>query len=64
MLDQFTYLFQVVDCRVQFPRGIDVAPVQVDSCQVASRATVDDSIDVEHRDDLKHEVVSEDLGVQ
>ena len=62
VLLKFLYhIFHVVNRRVQLAGWIDPASVQVHASQITSGAAVDNAIDVEHRNDLEDEVVSESL---
>lgn len=39
--------------------GLDPLPVEIGPEQIAPVVAVDDSVDVQHRDDLEHEVLSQ-----
>ena len=52
----------VVYSRVKFSGRLQPLPVKVCSCQIASVVSDYDSVNVQHRDDLKDEVVSQNLG--
>jgi hypothetical protein len=54
----------VINGWLHLTRGVNPAPVQVDSGKVASGVAVDDPVGVEHGHHLEDEVVSQDLGVQ
>ena len=43
------HVLHVVDRWMQFARWVNPASVEIDAGQVATRATIDDTIDVEHR---------------
>jgi hypothetical protein len=54
------YSLHVKDAWMKLPIRVDPLSIQVDASKVATSVTVDDSIWVEHGDDLKYKVVSED----
>lgn len=64
LLQLLYHALRMVHSRVKFLGGIDPAPVQVNACQVAPRAPIDNTVDVEHGHYLEHEVVSQDLRLQ
>ena len=52
-------LLGVPDCWVQRFTWILPSPVEIASCQAASVVSVDDTIRIQHRDDLEDEFVSQ-----
>lgn len=63
-LQLLNHALHMVHCRVKLSRRINPASVQVNSGQIAPRTAIDDTINVEHRNDLENEVVAEDLCLQ
>jgi hypothetical protein len=56
-------LLGVVDGRMQLLGRVDPLPVQIHPSQVATVVTVDDSVDVEHGNDLEDEIFPQDPGL-
>ena len=63
LVTQVDELFRVVDCRVQYLRGIWPTSIQIDSHKIASIVPNYDAIRIEHRYNFEDESVSEELGV-
>ena len=62
-MTQLQQLLGVVNLWVQQLRGVRPSAVQVSANEVASVVAIDDTVWVEHGDDLKDELVSEHLGL-
>ena len=58
------YHLSVINGGMNLSLGVVPDSVEIHSCQVAASAPINDAIWVEHRDNLEHEVVSEDLGIK
>jgi len=48
---------------MELATGVDPDSIEVDACEIASRAAIDNTVWVKHWKQLKDEVVSKDLGI-
>ena len=64
LLEFFNHHLCVIDRRVQFFIWIYPLSIQVDSSKVAPGIPVDDTIRIQHGNNLKHKVVAENSGSQ
>lgn len=58
------YFYRSDYARMQFLARFYPLAIQVHPCQIAARVTVNDTVRVEHRHDLKDKVVSQDSGTK
>jgi hypothetical protein len=49
---------------MELATGVDPDSIEVDACEIASRAAINNTVWVKHWKQLKDEVVSKDLGIQ
>jgi len=64
LLEFFNHIFHVVDRRLNFLAWFNPTAIQIETRQITPRVTINNAINVEHRDDLKNKVISQDLSIQ
>ena len=59
-----SYHLSVVDSRVNFTLRVVPNTVQIYTCQIAASRPIDHSVRIEHRHNLKDEIVTENFSIK
>lgn len=57
LLHSFNHLLGVEDCGVQFFIGVNPLPIEINLCQIAPIVSDNNSVDVEHGDNLEQKIL-------